>query len=100
MRKVLLVDVERCNGCRICELVCSSEHFDEYNPALAYIKVLMEPHVRVPYPALRLGCDECGGAYLCARRCPREALAFVEPVEASATMKGRAIGTIPAPLVG
>jgi Fe-S-cluster-containing hydrogenase component 2 len=98
MEKVLMVDMERCNGCKICELVCSSVHFEEYNPVLSHIKVLMQPQVGVHYPTIKTGCDLCGGAYKCMEWCPRDALEFVEPAEAAATMKGRVIGTVPAPL--
>lgn len=99
MDRGLIVDMERCNGCRICELVCSSSHFEEYNPALSYIRVLVEPRVGVHYPALKMGCDLCGGGYRCAEWCPREALRFVEPSEAAAAMKDRIIGSIPAPMI-
>jgi len=99
MEKILFVDMEKCNGCKICELVCSSVHFEEYNPARAHIKVLMQPQIGVHYPALKTSCDLCGGAYKCSEWCPRDALQFVEPAEAAMTMKGRVIGAIPTPLV-
>lgn len=99
MQRVLFVDMEKCNGCKICELVCSGTHFEEYNPARSYIRILMEPRVGIHYPVLKMGCDSCGGAYNCAARCPRQALRFVEPKEAAAAMKGKIIGSIPAPLM-
>jgi len=33
MGKMLYVDIEKCTGCRLCELACSFRHYDEYNPA-------------------------------------------------------------------
>ena len=98
MDKVLMVDMELCNGCKICELVCSSEHFEEYNPALSHVKVLMQPQVGFHYPALKTTCDFCGGDYKCVEWCPRDALKFVDPAQAAEAMKNKVVGTIPAPL--
>jgi ferredoxin len=98
MDKVLLVDMEKCNGCKICELICSSTHFEEYNPARSHIKILTQPQIGVHYPVLKISCDFCGGVFACALKCPQEALEFVEPSNAAGRMKGRQIGVIPAPV--
>jgi len=40
MEKVLMIDYEKCTGCRLCELVCSVMHDGVSNPARSRIKVM------------------------------------------------------------
>jgi Fe-S-cluster-containing hydrogenase component 2 len=39
MKKILMIDVKKCTGCRICELVCSLSHDGECNPLKSRIRV-------------------------------------------------------------
>jgi len=45
--KTIKVDVNKCNGCRACEVICSSFHatpkYSSNNPARARIRVIHEP---------------------------------------------------------
>lgn len=35
----LLIDLDRCTGCRNCQLICSFTYHDIFNPDLAYIQI-------------------------------------------------------------
>ncbi len=62
-----------CSGCRICEIVCSMEHFKKIDTSQAYIKYLDNwPQVgKVEF------CRQCSKR-TCMQACPEEAL-FVSP---------------------
>ncbi len=65
--KTIRIDVDKCNGCRACEVVCSSFHaappFSSVNPARARIRVIREPleDVYVPVFAGEYTAAECAG---------------------------------------
>jgi benzoyl-CoA reductase subunit BamC len=65
--KEIKVDVEKCTGCRSCELACSAFHavpkYSSMNPARARIRVVMD-EVRDVYVPIRAGeytQAECNG---------------------------------------
>lgn len=70
MNQFILVDPEKCIGCRTCTLACSFEHEDEFNPVLARIQPvwMMEIGRFLPYT-----CQQCEDP-LCAAACPRSAI--------------------------
>ncbi len=70
MAKVLVIDYERCTGCRICELVCSVKHEGVSNPARSRIKIVKwETEGRyVP-----MSCQQCESAP-CQAVCPVTAI--------------------------
>jgi carbon-monoxide dehydrogenase iron sulfur subunit len=70
MSKVIVVNPDRCTGCRICELVCSLEHHGEFNPAKSRIKINIFPKEFFFYPNV---CSQCEDSW-CARICPIGAL--------------------------
>ncbi|MBE0479773.1 MAG: 4Fe-4S dicluster domain-containing protein [Dehalococcoidia bacterium] len=70
MSKSIVVNPDRCTGCRICELVCSLKHHGEYNPVKSRIKVNIFPRDFFFYPNV---CSQCENAW-CARICPAGAL--------------------------
>ena len=39
LTKAILTDIEKCVGCRICELMCSFHHRGAFSPDLSSIKV-------------------------------------------------------------
>ena len=45
--KVIKVDLDKCNGCRACEVICSAFHsvpkYSSNNPARSRIRVIHEP---------------------------------------------------------
>lgn len=69
MQKILLVDPERCSGCRACESVCSLRHANVCNPARARIHVVKWEMAGIYIPVV---CQQCD-APLCENVCPMRA---------------------------
>jgi benzoyl-CoA reductase subunit BamC len=65
--KSIKIDVDKCNGCRACELVCSAFHaapkYSSNNPARARIRVISEPlkDIYLPVYAGEYTAAECSG---------------------------------------
>jgi benzoyl-CoA reductase subunit BamC len=95
--KTIRIDVDKCNGCRACEVICSAFHatpkYSSSNPERARIRVIREPlrDVYVPVYAGEYTAAECAGrdaytidgkAYdecaFCRASCPSRSL-FKEP---------------------
>jgi benzoyl-CoA reductase subunit BamC len=67
--KIIKVDLDKCNGCRACEVICSAFHaspqYSSNNPARSRIRVIHEP-VRDVYVPIRAGDytpAECTGRH-------------------------------------
>ena len=97
MEKVLIVDGEKCTGCRVCELICSMARAGEYNPRKSCIRVLRHMELDVSIPAIETTCDCCGK---CIEWCFEDAIQFVDWEEAALIRKRSRIGCFPAPMVG
>jgi benzoyl-CoA reductase subunit BamC len=95
--KVIKIDVDKCNGCRACEVICSAFHatpkFSSNNPARARIRLIRDPlkDVYLPVYAGENTSAECMGrgkyvidgkeydeCSFCRASCPSR-LAFKEP---------------------
>ena len=65
--KTIKIDVDKCNGCRACEMVCSAFHaapkYSSNNPARARIRVISRPlkDIYVPVYAGDYAPAECAG---------------------------------------
>lgn len=65
--KYIKVDVDKCNGCRACEAICSAFHSDprysSTNPAKSRIRVIFDPirDIYVPVLAGEFTQAECSG---------------------------------------
>ena len=65
--KTIKIDVDKCNGCRACEVICSALHaspqYSSNNPARARIRVTREPlsDIYVPVYAGEYTAAECAG---------------------------------------
>jgi benzoyl-CoA reductase subunit BamC len=65
--KSIKIDVDKCNGCRACELICSAFHaapkYSSNNPARSRIRVIHEPlkDIYVPVHAGEHAKAECMG---------------------------------------
>lgn len=70
MSKILMVDLAKCTGCRMCELVCSMKHHGEYNPAKSRINVGIFTAKAFFIPIYCIQCDDA----FCARICPSGAI--------------------------
>ena len=70
MKTFILVDPEKCIGCRTCALACSFEHDDEFNLVFSRIQPLWLKEIGkfLPYT-----CQQCEEP-LCAEACPRKAI--------------------------
>ena len=68
--KVLLVHYDKCTGCRICELVCSAQHYGRFQPASSRIRVVKHDRESLDVPFLCIHCE----APVCVKVCPSGAL--------------------------
>ncbi|MBX3674907.1 MAG: 4Fe-4S dicluster domain-containing protein [Burkholderiales bacterium] len=70
MQKSLHIDPAKCTGCLQCEMACSYENHQVFNPAKSRIKVFDFHHSgrKVPYT-----CTQCDEAW-CLHACPVEAI--------------------------
>ena len=70
MSKVLVLDYEKCTGCRACELACSVKHEGVSNPARSRIKVIKWEQEGRYVP---MSCQQCESAP-CQAICPVNAI--------------------------
>ena len=65
--KNIRIDVDKCNGCRACEVICAAHHaqlrYSSTNPARARVRVIREPlsDIYVPVFAGEYTAAECAG---------------------------------------
>lgn len=69
-QKILLIDAEKCTGCRICEIICSLHHEGECNPAKSRIHIIKWDEAGIDVPML---CQQCE-IPLCEDACPVKAI--------------------------
>jgi carbon-monoxide dehydrogenase iron sulfur subunit len=67
----LILDTEKCNGCKICELACSATHQGVFNPGKAHLKIIVASE-RTVEKQLK-SCTLCLD---CVKSCPAEAIFF------------------------
>ncbi len=68
--KALIVNYEKCTGCRLCELVCSVMHEGVSNPSRSRIKVIKWEAEGLYIP---MSCQQCEDAP-CMNVCPVKAI--------------------------
>ncbi len=65
--RVIKIDVEKCNGCRACEVICSAFHakpkYSSNNPNRSRIRILFDPlkNIYLPVYASEYTPAECAG---------------------------------------
>ena len=65
--KTIKIDVDKCNGCRACEVICSAFHamprYSSLNPARSRIRVIHDPlrDIYIPVYAGEYAAAECAG---------------------------------------
>jgi anaerobic carbon-monoxide dehydrogenase iron sulfur subunit len=67
--KVLVIDHEKCTGCRQCEMVCSVFHNGASNPSRSRIRVIKWENVGFYLP---MTCQNCEKPF-CTEVCPTKA---------------------------
>ncbi len=73
----LLVDREKCAGCRSCMLACSLVHEGKENLSLSRIQILENPLAGFPDDLIQQQCRQCQHPE-CVAACPTGALTFDE----------------------
>jgi Fe-S-cluster-containing hydrogenase component 2 len=68
--KRILVNVDRCSGCRMCELACSFKHEKGFRSSASRITVLKEDGLGFDLPLICWHCNHCKPA----ESCPTKAL--------------------------
>ena len=70
---LLLVDPEKCTGCRTCEVVCSMKHFGECNPTRSFIRSLRYEKQGEYFVSIPVVCQQCESP-MCKDVCPVNAI--------------------------
>jgi Fe-S-cluster-containing hydrogenase component 2 len=70
VQKALLINPQKCTGCRTCELICSLEHDGEFNPSLSRVTMVNFPEEILTIPVTCLHCQEP----VCKEVCPSGAI--------------------------
>ena len=73
MEKLLLVDPEKCIGCRTCEMVCSVKHKGYTDPTKARVQVLKYNRMGDYYYNIPMVCQQCETP-MCMEVCPTTAI--------------------------
>lgn len=88
MQKILIVDHEKCTGCRLCELVCSVKNAGVSNPSRARIHIIKWEMEGFELPMV---CQQCESAP-CMAVCPVDALSRDNDLERVVTDYDLCIG--------
>ena len=70
MNRVLVVEYEKCTGCRSCEMACSVYHLRASNPAKSAIRIVKSEGEGLSVPVV---CQQCEDPP-CAAICPVQAI--------------------------
>jgi len=70
VNKMLVIDIDKCTGCHVCELMCSFQHHGEFNPRKGRIHTTVLLHDEIAIPVV---CTQCEDAW-CERICPTGAI--------------------------
>lgn len=84
----LIVDYEKCAGCRACEMACSAKHYKKYSPELSRIRIVKFEDKGTDIP---ITCKQCVEAP-CVNNCPVNALYKDEKVGAILLKENLCIG--------
>ena len=74
----IFFDLNKCTGCRVCELVCSFVHYNEFNPSLARIHIFNDLFTGKNRASI---CQQCIQAS-CIEACPVDAIYIDETTNA------------------
>jgi len=88
MSKILTINVEKCTGCRTCEIACSLKHAGEFNPARSRIHNISSPEEGFYLPVACLQCSEP----FCVQICPNGAITRDEITGIVKILEKRCVG--------
>jgi len=74
LKKMLIIDPEKCTGCRLCVLVCSFKHERKFSYMFSRIQIRSDEIINVHTPFV---CEHCG-EHPCVDACPVEAIYYDE----------------------
>ncbi|MHA2081922.1 MAG: 4Fe-4S dicluster domain-containing protein [Candidatus Thorarchaeota archaeon] len=74
MKSFLAIDLQKCTGCRNCELACSAERTKSFNPKRSRIQILKDEPRNLMVPMVCLQCE----VPLCEQACPNGAISYNE----------------------
>ncbi len=66
----MVLTPEKCLGCRTCELICSFNRAEEFNPQKASVSVITYDKAQISVPIMCTQCEEAS----CAKVCPVNAI--------------------------
>lgn len=72
MQRTIIIDYDKCIGCKTCETICSLVHEGRINPSEARITILKYEETGTNVPSL---CEKCEDP-LCMAACPTKAISF------------------------
>lgn len=78
MEKHIEVYMEKCTGCKLCELACSAVKTGAFNPRDSRIKVCLVGIPEIPVPIILDTCDYCFGSPVCVPLCLPKAMEWKE----------------------
>jgi carbon-monoxide dehydrogenase iron sulfur subunit len=55
----IVIDHHKCDGCKICEQICTFSHYQEFNPKRSRIKVVQDIREGISMPKTCNQCREC-----------------------------------------
>jgi len=70
MAKTMVLKPEKCLGCRACELICSFNRSEEFNPQRSAVSVVIYDKAMISVPIMCTQCEEAA----CAKVCPVNAI--------------------------
>ncbi len=65
MHRMLVVDYEKCTGCRYCEIACSLSHVQECNPTKSAVRIVRREREGLDVPIICQQCEEPACAHIC-----------------------------------
>ncbi|HEY72007.1 MAG: 4Fe-4S dicluster domain-containing protein [Chloroflexi bacterium] len=68
MNKILVVDYEKCTGCRNCEMACSVFHVHVNNPTKSAVRIVKWERAGLDVPIICQQCEEPACASICPVR--------------------------------
>jgi Fe-S-cluster-containing hydrogenase component 2 len=75
MKKIIVSDINQCNGCRMCEMVCSLAQEGQFNPSASKIRIFKNEACGIDIPIIDSSCNLC---QRCVKYCPTRVLQCVD----------------------